>query len=162
MRNTLIILLTLCSLSGFAQRDSNSRMDSERIKAAKVAFLTEKLNLDSETAQQFWPIYNEFETAKDELNKQFFNTMKNEVGLANPRKAMEEISEAQAEQMVKLMFEKRAQELKIEMDYIAKVGKVLSAKQTLMVSQFDAEFRRTLMRKFSEESRERRKSNDND
>jgi len=159
MKNTLIILLALCSFTGFAQRDSNSRMNSERIKAAKVAFLTEKLNLDSETAQVFWPIYNEFETAKDELNKEFFNTMKNKVGIENPRKAMEEISEAQAEQMVKMMFDKRAKELKIEMDYIDKVGKVLSAKQTLMVSQFDAEFRRTLMRRFSEENRDRRNSN---
>ena len=147
--------MTLVSISVMAQ-NGKSRMDSDKIKTAKVAFLTEKLNLDTKTAQAFWPIYNEFESAKEALDENFRNSLENEVGITNPRRDMENISEAQAKQMVELMFAKRTQELKLEMDYIADVSEVLSAKQTLIVSQFDAEFRRTLMRRFSEENRERR------
>lgn len=33
----------------------------EKLKAKKVAFITQLLNLSVEEAQQFWPVYNEFE-----------------------------------------------------------------------------------------------------
>lgn len=154
MKKTFILIFTLLSLTAFAQKEPRPQVDSERMKAAKVAFLTEKLNLDTETAQVFWPLYNEFEADKDRLNKKFYTQMK-DLGIESPRRAMETISDDQAEAMVELMFEKRAEDLKLEMDYIEKVAKVLSPKQTLMVSQFDAEFRRTLMRRFSEENRSR-------
>ena len=58
MKRLIPILVLLIGLSGYAQRDG--RMN-ERIKAQKVAFITEKLSLTAEEAQQFWPIYNAFE-----------------------------------------------------------------------------------------------------
>lgn len=161
MKKTLIIFLAFLSLNAVAQRNGPGQMDREKISAAKVAFLTERLNLDTKSAQDFWPIYNEYEAAKDALNKKFMATMKEEIGIENPRRGMENISEDQAEKMLQLMFEKRAQDFSLEREYIEKVAKVLSAKQTLTVSQFDAEFRRTLMKRYSEESRSRRGKQNN-
>ena len=45
------------SLYGHAQYDKGK----EKIRAYKVAFLTEKLNLSAKEAQKFWPLYNEFD-----------------------------------------------------------------------------------------------------
>jgi len=47
-----------------AQRDSDRR---ERIKAQKVAFITERLELTPKEAQEFWPIYNAFEENTHEM-----------------------------------------------------------------------------------------------
>lgn len=54
---TLLLLLMFC-FSGWSQ---NREQMQERIKAQKVAFITQRLDLSSKEAQAFWPIYNAFE-----------------------------------------------------------------------------------------------------
>lgn len=39
----------------------------EAFKAQKIAFFTEKLNLTSEEAQRFWPVYNEYWKRKNKI-----------------------------------------------------------------------------------------------
>jgi hypothetical protein len=34
--------------------------DGERLEALKIAYLTKKLNLNTEEAQRFWPVYNQY------------------------------------------------------------------------------------------------------
>ena len=59
MKRILILsIVMLITLSAFGQGREAMR---ERIKAQKVAFITERLDLSPTEAQQFWPIYNEFE-----------------------------------------------------------------------------------------------------
>ena len=59
-----VILFVLVSCFTFAQGNQEKR---EKIKALKVAFLTEKLALTSDEAQKFWPIYNAFEEKQFEI-----------------------------------------------------------------------------------------------
>ncbi|WP_207511848.1 hypothetical protein [Longitalea luteola] len=47
------------SFSSFAQ-DEKERGNGSRIEALKIAYLTKKLNLSTDEAQRFWPIYNEY------------------------------------------------------------------------------------------------------
>ncbi len=49
-----ILLLLLASFTSFCQR-------GEKLESLKVGFLTNKLNLDAKTAEQFWPIYHQYE-----------------------------------------------------------------------------------------------------
>jgi len=62
-----VVLLVLASSLTFAQGNQEKR---EKVKALKVAFLTEKLALTSEEAQKFWPIYNAFEEKQFEIRLQ--------------------------------------------------------------------------------------------
>lgn len=41
----------------------------EELKAMKISYLTEKLSLTPREAEQFWPIYNEFEDKKNRTKK---------------------------------------------------------------------------------------------
>ncbi|WP_460219602.1 sensor of ECF-type sigma factor [Psychroserpens sp. MEBiC05023] len=67
MKKTLITLLFLAlTLYSFGQRKERL----ERIKALKVAFITEKLELTEAEAQKFWPVYNAIETKKETLRKE--------------------------------------------------------------------------------------------
>ena len=60
MKHVLVSIILLGSLTAFSQEKSkNPKIQKERIEQAKIAFLTKKLELTSEEAQQFWPIYNE-------------------------------------------------------------------------------------------------------
>ena len=61
----LIIALFLgFTVAGMSQDDD--RKDGGRIEALKIAYLTRKLNLSTEEAQKFWPVYNKY---ADEIRK---------------------------------------------------------------------------------------------
>lgn len=59
MRNLLLISFLVCTLPVFSQ-SFNRESGGNRIEALKIAFLTKKLNLSPEEAQNFWPIYNNY------------------------------------------------------------------------------------------------------
>jgi len=62
-----ICLISLASLTTMAQSTSNG------INEMKVGFLTEELALSKNEAQQFWPVYNEYQDAKETLRNKYSN-----------------------------------------------------------------------------------------
>ena len=54
----LPIVLVLLSFTAFSQGFKGKK---DKVKALKVAYITEELNLTTEEAQRFWPIYNAFD-----------------------------------------------------------------------------------------------------
>jgi hypothetical protein len=55
MKKLLLLygMIFLCACVGLAQ-------DGGKIEALKIGYLTRKLNLSTEEAQRFWPIYNQY------------------------------------------------------------------------------------------------------
>lgn len=68
MKKILTLLLLVFSVSTFAQDRKEERI--ERIKALKVAFISDRLDLKPEEAEKFWPVFNQFEERQFELRKQ--------------------------------------------------------------------------------------------
>lgn len=60
----LVLLMVLFSTFSFAQ----DRSKREKIKTLKVAFITERLNLSTNEAQSFWPLYNDYEEKRESLS----------------------------------------------------------------------------------------------
>jgi hypothetical protein len=69
LKNIYLILLFILSLNIHAQGE-RLREKKEQIKAMKVAFLTSELDLTSNEAEKFWPIYNTFDEKQFELRHQ--------------------------------------------------------------------------------------------
>jgi len=69
MRIIEVLLLVAISTVAVAQ-PQNAR---EKIEAAKIALITERLNLTPEQAQKFWPVYNEYSKKQQELRRTFEN-----------------------------------------------------------------------------------------
>ncbi|TAF69017.1 MAG: sensor of ECF-type sigma factor [Flavobacterium sp.] len=66
-------LFLLLSVITYGQ---NERLKEKRdqIKAMKVAFLTSELNLTSNEAEKFWPVYNAYDDKQFELRHQKMKT----------------------------------------------------------------------------------------
>jgi hypothetical protein len=63
----LLFLITIgCISSGIAQQGNDKQEPGERLAAVEIGFLTRKLNLSTEEAQRFWPVYNRY---KDEIRQ---------------------------------------------------------------------------------------------
>lgn len=65
MKRTLLSLFIILgiSLQVFAQK-------GEKIEAIRAAYITERLNLDSKTAEKFWPVYNQYSEEMKALRQQ--------------------------------------------------------------------------------------------
>ena len=67
---SIVCALTLLSAAALAQGPRQPRGNDngwrERVRAEKVAFLTEEIDLTESEAQVFWPIYNEIQKSQRE------------------------------------------------------------------------------------------------
>ncbi len=62
------VLLLLISTTSWAQPGKPGDKGMKRIESLKMEFISRKLDLDPQTAQKFWPVYN---TYQKELNAVF-------------------------------------------------------------------------------------------
>src|SRR6202022_2379786 len=57
----ILMMVSWVALSCPAQVDTlQKKPNGSRLEALKIAFLTRRLNLTSEEAQRFWPVYNQY------------------------------------------------------------------------------------------------------
>ena len=126
-----------------AQEKSESTNEMfEKIKAEKISFFTEKLSLTSTEAQAFWPVYNEFEKKRFDIQRQIheFEHM--------PDEKFASLSDSEIEKMTNNYigsFEKEALLLK---EYNKQFLKVLPKKKVLMMYRTENQFRGHLIREY--------------
>ena len=65
MKNFKLIAISLFLIALNAKAQTESKKD--KIKALKVAFITNELSLTSDEATKFWPVFNVFEAKQKEI-----------------------------------------------------------------------------------------------
>ena len=63
-RGVFIILIMLIMSVSLAAQNS----DMEKLNVYKIAFYTKRLNLSSQEAEKFWPVYNEYQKQKNTVH----------------------------------------------------------------------------------------------
>ncbi|WP_452223380.1 hypothetical protein [Lacinutrix chionoecetis] len=135
MKNLFIILLLgIFSVNAHAQKP-----DREKIKALKVAHITEQLNLSANKAQAFWPIYNSNQEAEDKLK---------ENSKLNRLEDIDAISEAEAKTHLEKIIAMEQSRQKLQKEYYASLSAVLSSKEILKLMQAERSFRRKMIQEF--------------
>ena len=117
----------------------------DKIKALKIAFITEKLNLNEKEAQQFWPIYNSFEEDMSNLKRQAYNTRK-EVDL-------DAISDEDAVQLLKQIRTNESKKHALENDFTDRLTKVISAKKIILLHKIEDDFKRKMFEEYKKRGR---------
>ena len=146
MKRLIPILVLLIGLSGYAQRDG--RMN-ERIKAQKVAFITEKLSLTAEEAQQFWPIYNAFEEKRESIKSGQLRKVKMKIR-QNP-----DMSDREASKLLDQILDAENEIHNAKMKLAEDLQSVLSPKKIIRLRATEDEFNRELLQHLKK-MRERR------
>lgn len=123
----------------------------ERVKALRAEVFTRVLELNTEEAQRFWPIYNEFDDNREKLmrrNRRNLDEMRN-------------LSNEQADELIKAHFETRQKELELEIELTQKLRKVLPPSKIARLPHAEREFRESLLRLLQERREERQQRFDN-
>lgn len=137
MNKLLLILFILFTTLSYGQRSNK-----EKIKSLKVAFITDRLELTSKEAQQFWPVYNKFEEQREDLRQKERTAVRNKIRNAS------ELTEDEAVQLLTqfISFKERAEIL--DTSYLNELKKVLSSKKTLLLLSAEEEFKRQLIKQY--------------
>lgn len=138
MKSKFIIALILSIL----WIESRSQGKLEKLKAAKVAYLSTRMNLNTTEAQQFWPLYNEYEDKKQKIKKE----------LRKLRIDNDIVTGTDAENLADLrkMMQIRQDQLDIDKEYMEKFLKVFSPKKMVEFYTYEKEFTRLLLKRLKE------------
>ncbi len=69
MKKYLLILIVGLSTFCIKAQENDPVKRSEKIQALKIAFITQKLDLSTDEAQKFWPVYNKYEAELKQVIK---------------------------------------------------------------------------------------------
>ena len=130
--------------SAFFTRIQAQKDVGERLKAIRAEVYTRVLDLTSDEAQNFWPIFNEYVENKENLQKQL-----------KPEGQIDGMSDAEVEDYVKKYFEIRQKEFDLEKDLVQKLRKVLPVRKIAKLPKAEREFRESLIKRL-QEAREKR------
>ena len=136
---TSILFIISFSLTTVAQPNR------DKIKTLKIAYITEQLNLSEKEAQQFWPIYNNFEEENSNLRKQGYNARK--------KADLNAISEEDALILLKEMRMNENKRQSLENDFIDRLTKVISAKKIIMLHKIEDDFKRKMFDEYKKRGR---------
>ncbi len=137
---TSIVFILSFSLITFGQSNR------DKIKTLKIAYITEKLDLSEKEAQQFWPIYNNYEEENSKL--------RNEASETRKKINFETLSEEDAKQFLKEIRLNDKKRQAAENDFIDRLTKVISAKKIIMLHKIEDDFKRKMFDEYKRRGRE--------
>jgi len=109
----------------------------EKIKAAKIGLITQRLALTPDQAEKFWPIYNEYTQKRIGLRKQYRNAER-DINPNNP-------DPKQQEALVDFGLKIKQDELTLEKEFSGKMKGVITSQQMLNLHQAERDFRSILI-----------------
>lgn len=133
---TPIIALLMC-FSALAQRNQDGNM-RERIKAQKVAFITEQLDLSTTEAQKFWPIYNAFEDLTNDLRRNDLKEIRQSM-----RKG--DLSNAEAQKLIDKFMEVEEKMHQAKKQLVKDLGKAIPPQKIIALKSAEDAFNKKLM-----------------
>ena len=144
MKKTIIItsIFLFCVLSVFGQAKKEIK---EKIRSLKIAYLSNQLNLTSNEAERFWPIYNAYDKEQHLLRIKF----RLEIRKAIKEKGnIDMLSEEKAENLLLLKLKNDKKIYESKKDFINKIQKVISYKKIIKLQLAEIEFGRKIMNKY--------------
>ncbi len=149
-RNYSIAILILFFCVNLTAQKKRRGPDPEKVKAFKIAYITDKLDLTSKEAEKFWPEYNQHEKMMTELRQQESTAIKKFV---RNKADIEDISENDAKEIVLSVRSIRKKIDGLNQKFLDRMQKILPYKKILKLQIAERDFKRKLL----ENLRKRRK-----
>ncbi|MBU2950075.1 hypothetical protein KO493_05120 [Tamlana agarivorans] len=143
MKKLLIICLLFSSLTMLAQKNKR-----DHIKTLKVAYITEKLNLSSKEAQEFWPVYNAYEANTNKIKHGELREIRNEI-----KSNFDAMTNEKAKAIIAKQNKAEIKLHQLHMNFSKDIAKILPTKKIILLKVSEDDFRRKML----DEYKKRRK-----
>jgi len=136
----LLLFALLTTATAWAQRPSGEEM--QRIQDAKIAIITNRLNLTPEQATGFWPVYNEYSQKRRDIHR-------SQRKIINDKKE-DGKTDVQVLNNLKDVQDLKQQELDLEKEYQNRFLKVISASQIIELYKAERTFNDMLIQRLKQ------------
>ena len=149
MKKNILLLLFLL-IGNLVTQAQTRKGDSEKIRAFKVAFLTEKLDLTEKEAEKFWPLYNVYDKKMMQLYRDERRSIKKRI-MADG--GLDNLSESESKQIIEKINAVSKEQYETKNEFYSKLTKILPYKKILRLEVAEYEFHRKLIRKLKGEKK---------
>ncbi len=148
MKKTILVITILLScLLAKAQPGPGGGGDKkEKIEAIKVGYITKELNLTSDEAKVFWPVYNQFDTEMEAIRKSRMSK------LMNAKINFDDMSDADVAKTIDSEFSSQLDELNIKKKYNEEFKKVLPVKKVAKFWVAEQKFKLYLLEQLKQQN----------
>ncbi|MDI5899374.1 sensor of ECF-type sigma factor [Flavobacterium yafengii] len=143
IKKLLPILLLLVSFNFYAQGES-MKEKREQIKALKVAFFTTELDLTTNEAERFWPIYNTFDDKQFELRHQKMKTYMRRMSDGS----LDKITEKEANTFLAQIEDTEEELFLLRKKFMQNVRTILPAVKIVKLKKAEEDFNRKLLQQY--------------
>lgn len=128
-------LLTFFIVETQAQKP---RFNKEEFRSHQEAFLTKEASLTTQEAKQFFPLYFELQDKKEVCNREAWEQIR--------KAGKDNLTDAEYMKIIEATIQSRITSDKLDMEYVKKYKKFLSAKKIFDVQQAETRFHRELLK----------------
>lgn len=147
MKKTIFFLLAMLTFAVSCNSQIKQK-HKQKIRAYKIAFLTEKLALTEKEAEKFWPIYNAYDKKMMALRKEERYEIRKKIKKTG---GLSKLTEEQAKEVIQKIKKNSEERHTVKTNFYNKISSVLSYKKLLLLEFSEHEFDRKLLRKLRHE-----------
>ncbi len=111
----------------------------DKIKSLKIAFITERLNLSSDEAAVFWPVYNEHEDAIEKLR------MRERTEVRARLQNFQNMSDQEIQSLMDEFLALENERNNRNMAFLKKMNNLISARKTFLLIKAEDDFKKRLL-----------------
>jgi len=143
IKKLIMVLLLLVSFNFYAQGES-MKEKKEQIKALKAAFFTTELDLTTNEAERFWPIYNTFDDKQFELRHQKMRTYMRRMSDGS----LDKITEKEANTFLAQIEDTEEELFLLKKKFMQNVKTILPAVKIVKLKKAEEDFNRKLLHQY--------------
>lgn len=156
----LIGLFLLSVASGISAQEKGGKVDSqkkadfEQFKAKRVEYISKEMDLTQAESQAFWPLCNELQEKKFELNRSMRSELRT---IYKDLKEGKTVSEDDYDKVINLNIETKIKEAELEKTYYEKFRKILPVDKVFRYQRAEQKFARKMFGSSGDTKNERKK-----
>jgi hypothetical protein len=144
MKKYLVLLFTLSAMQLIAQdAEPDMATNKEKMRAYKIGFITDKLELSSKESTVFWPVYNDFEEQMQAIKARH-------IALTKTFRQTDAMSDAVCEKFISKQISLRQQEVDLIKKYTEEFKKVLPIQKVATLLTLEHQFKQDMMKRVQE------------
>jgi uncharacterized small protein (DUF1192 family) len=143
-KSILALAVALFSFYGLSQDETPRQTKKDKIEQLKIAYITKELDLSTEEAEKFWPVYNEMNDAL-RAEKKSRQTTTREL-----KNNFSTLSEKQIEEKTIAILDSEIAEAELKKEHTKKIAKVIGYKKVVQLFRVEKQFKKELLNRLNE------------
>ncbi|NND88094.1 MAG: sensor of ECF-type sigma factor [Flavobacteriaceae bacterium] len=140
MKTIYLIIAIFIGITTVQAQDSRY----DKIKALKTAHITQELDLSSEEAQEFWPIYNVYEQKMWSIRKR----ERREIMEKIKKVGLDNMTNAEANGLIDIAIELEELQLSERKQLIRQLQTILPPKKIIKLKKAEEDFKKQLLERY--------------